>query len=465
MAKRLLGLDIGPHRTHLVVLDYEKGQLSSVRLLESRAEGLEGQLAELRDALDGDIHFGDRLAAALPARTAYVRHLEFPFQDAKKIAAALPYELSAQVPVAVENCATASLQASTAADGSTLVTAAAVPKNIIDEILDPADAAGIPLHILDLSPFAFFAGLDDQISDGILVSSNEAETTVSLIKAGRLIDYRLLPGGADLIDADKADLLLREARPLLAKAGLSAATIYLMGSAATGQLAEILAQRGETAETISMHLAGETIPSAFVPAAALAVRAGATKDLKSFNFRQGSLALKGEWQKLKKSLITSACLGVLILAVLAAAAVVNYQDKAGQARALQKQMTEIYRETFPGATSVADIPMQMQSAIMALRERSSVIGGTQAGALAVIKEVSDLPEDLQIELQEFTYGPGETRLAGRADSFEAVNRISNHLAASPLFANAQVADAKMGLEGSRINFRLQLTLAGERVEQ
>ena len=161
MAKRFLGLDIGPHRTHLAVLDYEKGQLSRVQLLESHQEDLALQLAELREGLEGDFRIGDRLAAALPAKTAYVRHLEFPFRDSKKIAAALPFELGAQIPVAVENCATASQLESSGVEEPVQVTAAAVPKQVLQEVLDPTDAAGFPLHVLDLSPFAFVTGLGE----------------------------------------------------------------------------------------------------------------------------------------------------------------------------------------------------------------------------------------------------------------------------------------------------------------
>lgn len=465
MAKRFLGLDIGPNRTYLVVLDDDKGRMNRVRFLESRAEGLTAQLTDLRNQLGGDLRFGDRIVAALPAKSAYVRHLEFPFHDTKKIASTLPYELSAQIPVAAESCATASLPAGSAATGAAQVTAAAVPKTVLQDILAPAEAAGIPLHIVDLSPFAYFAGLGDQCSEGVLLFSNDTETTISLIRSGKLVDYRLLPTETDLTDTDKSTFFLRELRALLAKSGQRGTTIYLMGGVATDQMATFLTQQGEAVELLTMRLADEDVPPGFLPAAALALRARVQKDHVSFNFRQGPFALRGEWQKLKKSMMTSACLVILTVAVLAGAAVMNYQDKTGQAKALQQQMNKIYRDTFPGATAIADVPLQMKSALRDLRERSSLIGGAQTGVLAVLKEISDLPDDLQVEYQEFTYGPGETRLTGRANSFEAVNRVAEHLAASPLFSNVQVADAKMALEGNRVNFRLLLTLAGEGEEQ
>jgi general secretion pathway protein L len=46
-----------------------------------------------------------------------------------------------------------------------------------------------------------------------------------------------------------------------------------------------------------------------------------------------------------------------------------------------------------------------------------------------------------------------------ATSFEAINRIARSLEQSPLFAQAQIADAKMSLDGTRVDFRLHLSFA------
>ena len=461
MAKRFLGLDIGPHSAHLAVLDYDQGQVTQIQLLESRLEELPLQLAELRAALEGDFRIGDQLAAALPAKAAYVRSLEFPFRDPKKIRAALPFEMGSRLPVPMEECVAAAQPAISSEANSVKVTAAAVPKTVLHEFLDPADEAGVPLHVLDLAPYAYVAGLTEWCSDGILVAANTIETTVSRIEAGHLVDYRLLPGGGELLSPGGLKTLHREIRSLTARDANRAMSIYLMGDAATAELAEQLLQAGLAVEQLTMRLAGEEVPAAFIPATALALRGAAKENSNAFNFRQGDFTLKGEWQKLKTSLWISASLAVLICVVLASAAVINYRAKTKQVDALQTEMVELYRQTFPDATTIIDVPLQMQSALRDLRERSSLIGGSQPGALTVLKALSSLPDDLELDLQEFDYGPGNVRLSGQTTSFDALNRITEHLGRSTLFAEMQVTDAKMATDGNQVNFRLLLTLVGE----
>jgi general secretion pathway protein L len=43
--------------------------------------------------------------------------------------------------------------------------------------------------------------------------------------------------------------------------------------------------------------------------------------------------------------------------------------------------------------------------------------------------------------------------------------MARTLGESPLFAKAQVSDAKMSLDGSRVDFRLLLSLANQGAEQ
>ena len=458
MAKRFFGLDISPRCTYLAVLDYDRGELSKIQLLESHRQDLSAQLAELTENLDGDFKIGDRLAAALPAKSAYVRELKFPFSETKKILAALPFTISAQIPVAIEDCATAALPNMVKTEEQTLVTAAAVPKRFVQEILTETEDFGMPLHTLDLQPYALLYGLEEQITDGILVAATSQETTISRLSQGTLAEYRLLPEKLSKKNAPRA---VREVLALVSKSTDQSKHIYLIGDSLAEEFTDLLLEQELIVKELTMNLAGQTIPAAYFPATALAFRAGAGKSKKSFNFRQGAFALKGEWQKLKRALWASAALILLTVAVIGAAAGLKYRIKLNEADQLQREIVHIYRQTFPNANTIVDVPLQMQSAINDLREKSSLVGGAQPQALEVLKTVSDMVENVALEVQEFNYTPTEARVSGSTTSFEAVNQITEQLTASPLFTQVQVADAQMALKGNKINFRLILTLAKE----
>ena len=459
MAKRFFGLELGHHGARLAVLTYDAGQLQKLQLLESQHSETAEQLRELSNQLQTVFTIHDRWAAVLPAGQAYVRELEFPFQDAKKIAAAVPLALNAQIPIPVEDCATAAAIGPALDNAAGRAIAAAVPRTALEDLLAAAEQVGIPLRTVDLAPFALVTGLAQQLPEGILIVAGDTDLTISRIQGGKLADYRLLPVSGAPDESVRAALLVRDIPPLLAGVSTTdpAPPIYLTGAGAAEALAGRLAEQGLQVEQLSLNLAGETVPPAFVPAVATALRARSEKTATSFNFRQGSYALKGEWQKLKRSLITSACLGLVLVLLLAGAGLVNYRAKTTRVARLQQQMVAIYQQTFPGSTTIVDIPLQMQSAIGGLQERSRLLGSTRAGALEVLKTVSQLPDELSMDVQEFNYSPEEVRISARTDSFDTVNRINEQLAESPLFDDVQVADAKLTLQNDRIDFRLIMT--------
>ncbi len=456
MAKRYFGLDIGPLNSYLAVLDIEGNELKKVQLLESRRQDLAAQLAELTENLSGDFKIGDRLAAALPAKTAYIRELEFPFSQSKKIMAALPFAMSSQIPVPIDECFTASLPLKNRTKGPVTVTAAAVPKTQIQEILDQTENCGMPLHVLDLSPFVMLSGLGNQLQQGMLLAANSHETTLSVISEGQVVDYRLLP---QPLTEQNSYWLDRELSQFAAKCSTQETTIFCVGDAITPELTAYLLEIGYQVKELTMTIAGEAIPMKYMQAVSLALRAGKTKGLSSFNLRHGSFALKGEWQKLKRSLWCTAVLGVATLGILVTAAGIKYNNQVKQVDKLQQQVVQIYRDTFPDASTIVDVPLQMQAAINELRDKSTMVGNLGPDVLIVLKALSEQIATIAMQVDEFNYSPPEVRVSGSTSSFEAVNQLSEQLTASPLFSRVQVADAQMALRGNKINFRLILTLA------
>jgi general secretion pathway protein L len=461
MNKRYIGLDIGVRRTLMVVLEYAKDESVNVYYQETHQSTLEEQLSELRKDIDGDFHAADRVIAALPARKAFVRDLEFPFRGTRKIMAAMPLALNIQIPIPVESCATASYIV--ARDkGLTKVKAAAVPSEALNEVLAVAQQVQMPVHVVDLSPFGYIAGLTQQLNDALLILSDDQETTVSLVYAGELVDYRLIPGGANLLNEDKAVVVEREIKALLRNAGeRRELPIYLAGEAGHDDLIRLLREQQLDAQELLLDIAGEDIPAAFAPAAALALRmTSASKEGKSFNFRSGEFGIAGEWQKFRKPLLCS--LGLLLIAVilLTLTAVTLLQNKDDQIDVLETQIRSLYQETFPEATVIVDAPKQMAAALRELQEQNALLGHAQVGVLPLLKAVSDLPVALNVVLQELSYSATEVRLVGSTDSFEQVNQLTELLATSDLFADVRVADAKMSVQGDKVNFRLLLTFSG-----
>ena len=456
MKKRFIGLDIGAACSYLTVLEYEKSELRQIRFFTSQAEELSDQLTELCGNFAGRFNIGDRLAAALPAKVAYVRKLELPFRDTKKIAAAVPFSLSSQIPIPVEDCITSTIIGSRNADGGSKITAAAIPRPTMEKLLEAAQQAGLPLHIIDLPPFSLVPLVAESTKDAILIMANSQETTISRIQSGELIDYRLIPKKIEPEKAGDIQSIAREIQALMATGNEVELPVFIVGDADCGMLVKKLKDVGYEAKELALRLAGEVVPSAYAHATALAYRAAETKQWKSFNLRSGEYALKGEWQKLKRALWVTAGLAIVSVLIATTAAVVQYRTRANQVNVLQAEMTRLFQQTFPAATAIVDIPLQMKSSIRDLREHMAIIGGSQPQILSILKVLSEATSNLSIEVQELNVGLDDAKVSGNAASFDAINKMTELLGKSPLIENVQVADTQMALKGNKINFRLIL---------
>lgn len=459
MANRLIGVELGMQSARVAVLRRDQGGISVIALEERQGDEPAALIRAVAARPDGTFSLSDRLAAAMPAGQAYVRTLELPFRDRRKIKAAAPFELAAQIPVAMESCTTALLWPRSAADRGAVV-AAAVPTVAISGLLAPFEEGKVPLHVLDLMPFALLGGIADRLGDGILICTTGEETTLSLVEQGELRDYRLIPGALDPHNPWAVSQLLRECQVLQGQGKDAATPVYLTGAGTSAQLLDRLHSGGLNCTLLALTLGGREIAPAFVPAVALALRAEAHKVEHSFNLRQGPFAYRGELRAVKRAAATACGLLGLTLLVVAAAAFINYRDRARQAEALQREMVQIYQSAFPGTVLNVDVALQMQSKLRELHNTAEALGiASQPPPWRILRQLSELPAQAQIELEEFACSTDEVRISGATDTFEAVNRIRDHLAKSPLFSGVEVAESRKSLDGSRIEFRLRLPLA------
>ncbi len=467
MDKNFIGIDIDDQILRIAVFARKKGDTALVRLEEHPFENQEDMLKALPD-LVGNSRFGDRIAAAIPALESFVRPLKFPFADIKKIESALSFGLAGQLPVDMDDYVADFQKPAPAPEGEGYrITAAAVRSGYLEDLVGAFDSAGVSLNILDLAPFPYAFGLRDRITRGILVCINLQEITISHIEDGSVCSFRLLPTIPGQTSGDLGRLIRQESMALQHEAAGEDLPLVLIGSGCTPELLEELKKQGIPAAVPEYELNGKLIPPAFLPAIALARRAAAPDREGELNFRRGRFALKSEWAALKKDLIAAGLILLLSISVLAGSAWFGYAEKVARAEALEQQMARVYRQTFPDARAVVDVPMQMESKIKELQERGRAFAaGMQESPLSVLREISSrIPEGLTVDIRDLNYSPDSVRLQGETTSFDAVNQLAKSLEGSSLFREAQIADAKVSVEGSQVDFRLNLTLPGQGVKK
>lgn len=459
MGRRIIALDTSTHEWQLAVASSGKSgteldQLASFIRDENLPVG-----EQLREALGFDLEPGDRLALSLPARSALVRWLSFPFREARKIAAATPSELARQLPCELNDQQICQQRLSLQETDGSVVLAAAVSTAVIAERLAGFDDHSDPVSYLGLTPFAQAEGLGPLLEDGLLVVVSGDEIILALQQHGELRDLRIQPRIAGQPSIDHVEFILRQGRVMLGRPGEQEPRLTLLGEPADSALVASLRAQGLTVTFPDLTCQGVPVMGNQAPVAALAL-AGATRERSSLNFRRGPFALTGEWQGIKKKLFAAGGLLAACLMLFIAAGWVQYSQRSSKLDELKQSMDQSYRKVFPKEKTIVDVAMQMEAKLRELRKQTGQLGAADGSALKVLQEVSNrCPTGVTVDIREYNYTPTGLRLGGTTVSFDAVTRIARSLQESPLFDEVKISDTQQKLEGERVEFRLQISFA------
>lgn len=459
MEKRFIGIDIDGCTLRVAIASPDKGRPVLIKVAKTRLNASDELPAALAGIIGATRLYGDRLVAALPASSACYRWVRFPFSDSKKLTAAGRLNLGSQLPFNMDDCIL-SFQSPITVEQGTMTAMAAVPKERIATFLEPFDQNETALHLLDLVPFAVTQGLSDTLQDALILLLREEESVVCLLRNGHLADCRLLPV-IPAGDADRqASRLARICAGLCARAASGNLPLIVMGPGTTDDIVAALHQQGANIATLEWTCQGTSVAPEFLPAAALAIRASLSDHQGHPNLRQGAFALQGEWAALKKKLAIGGMLLTLCLGLLTGTAWLHHAHKSGTVSRLQKEMQRIYRQTFPNDKMIKDLHRQMLGRLNRMKEEGQRLGLFQShSALGILRAISDAtPGDIHLDTRELLYNQENVTLEGTTDTFDSVNQLARALEQTALFEQVQVTDAKQNADGSRIDFRLQLTL-------
>jgi general secretion pathway protein L len=175
------------------------------------------------------------------------------------------------------------------------------------------------------------------------------------------------------------------------------------------------------------------------------------------NFRKGEFAYRpadeGARRK-KRTLIIAGAVALVLAAVNLGVKLYVVQSGYGK---LDREMKQIYRQTFPDAKAVADPMRQMRDKVAEAKKRFGVLG-SGSSALDVMRAVTDgVPKEVRVSFQEFNLEGDRLKLQAEAGSFEAVDKIKAELQKAPLFSDVIVQDTRMGVE-NKVKFRMEIKL-------
>lgn len=195
MARRVLGLDIGSHAVKAAEF---RQTLRGVEVVQLRTLPLDDPspalATELREFVQMHDLPADHAITALAGDRVSTRRLRFPFRDRRKIGAAVPFELEAQVPFDLDDFVV-DWQVAWEAKEHTEVAATLAPRAEVTLLLDTLREAGLRPRVIEAEGLVLgnLAEIFDLSGTRLLVDIGHRKTTLCLCVDGRGVVSRTLP--------------------------------------------------------------------------------------------------------------------------------------------------------------------------------------------------------------------------------------------------------------------------------
>lgn len=476
MARRILALDCGSHALKAVLIEHTFRECRVLGFFR-RPRDPDRPLAEqVQEFCAAHALRADTVLSCLPGDRVIQRLLALPFARARQIEQTVPFALESQIPLGLEEVVVDFQVVRRTADGVTVL-AVAVPTGTLTEHLETLTAAGLDPAVVGLTPLAplpllHLAGVEMQ-GVTVLLDLGENRTSVVLLRDGVLGGLRTLSVGLGRAGGFAA--FLQELRwTLLALGGEEAAPPWRFflcgGGARSARLRQELARALDEEIVPFQHLVLPAVSDGdrqeqgpFAACLGLGLRAALGVGAPGINLRRGAFAHRGRREVLRRELTR---LGWMAAGVTAAASLtfaLEMHRLSSRYDALRQELRQVFTATLPEVQTIVSEKAQLQEAVAILQSRQRLMyGATVAAPLELLRQLSAaLPEQVTLDLDEWTFAADAVRLRGTTSSFDAAESIKTTAAGLGLFREVQLKDVKTTAGGKKVSFGLQMLFKQE----
>ena len=502
MTRHLLGIDIGDGQVAGVLLARQGRtlQLTGCCRMALAADADTATLVEAIREVAGRTGWQRGTATlGLPLAHLFVRNLTLPFTSSRSITQTLPFELEEQLIVPVDTLVTDFVPIGSTAEGGSQVIACAAEQGLLAELLAGL-GTGLDPEVVTPATLALAARVARDNPPGrqqLLAHLEGAAAVLMLIDGPRTLLCRRLPcaepllqGPAGAVDTLAGETVNDEAVRMLAVAVERTVDLHRLesgepfqpgGLVLTGPLAAIDGVRAVLTAALGLpaqpvDLAAAAGVTVAVPDdewgggrhydAALALALLGPEKRPGINFRRGPFARPRSLFSSRQRLVAAA------VAALAAAGLLgllwsDLHRLQQRDRAIREEMTAIYRQTFPAATTVREPYAEMQAAMRGVQGPAAPLPSAGSGqrVLELLADISGrIPPSVAVQVSRLSIDRETVLVKGTTDTYNAVETIKSGLSASPRFSGVKIvsatADKDKDRQGGQIRFELELQLKG-----
>jgi len=438
---KIVGLHIEKGRVAASIV--EKG-LRRTELLSSFSQPFRSD-TELADILKEKAKewAGSRIVSSIPGSRFSQRMVLFPFSDRNRVEKALPFEIEDSVPFALDDIVLDHLvldreEKSKDKKKETAVLGIMLLKTFLQQHLELL-ASGLvdPQAIVPsyLGLYHIAKMLPNEGNTVVILGSDLCFKAGTSVKACRSI-----------AGAQTSGRLRQTIKSLELEFGGEIDKAFLL--APSDQVRAELADINIAAEQVTPDFHGKKVDEPVSLGLALS---------EEINFRKGAFAYRLADTGIKKRKYTLIAAGAVAALLICTNLGVKYYLVQSSYGKLDKEIREIYRQTLPDSKAVADPVRQLRTRLDEAKKKFGVLG-SGTSALDVMKAVTEgIPKEIRVSFQDFALEGDRLKLQGEAVSFESVDKMKAELQKSPLFAEVNVLDTRMGVE-NKVKFRFEMKL-------
>jgi general secretion pathway protein L len=479
MSRKILGLDIREQSIAAVLLDSGfKGSQVIGQAFFPIPESEDGEDQGLGKAIEAVVEklkpAGAACVLGIPATFVSFRNLSLPFHDLKKIRQILPFELEPSLPLPVEELIF-DFEA-VKRDGHQDLLAFAARRDRIQFYLDTLSAANLnPVGIMPggYAAARFISTMTSDSGDFLLIDTGENNHSVYAVCSGNVRMVRSLPVASGSNPAlHNLETRLRQTFTAAGESlgiGIDPSVVF-----ATGPQNELLTGVNGAITLLDLpvksiegirsfpKLKGVTDTPVWETGCldiALALALMETEAVSGVNFSTRRSTFQHYWSEYRSSIIFTAVLVVLTLAIVLAGQFFEVRNKQRRLAELDRRIETVFKETFPEVTRVQAPLQQMQLKIKEARESGA--GSDMFGSRVLVIDLLDtlsqrIPESAEVKISRLVVGTDNAILSGNTDTFNTVDEIKSRLEEAEIFKQVTISSADLDKSGKGVRFKLKM---------
>jgi len=488
MSRKILGLDIRHDSVTAVLVEtsikgtwIEEAMIQPIHQPTEIVKDLTFALENITQKMNIS---GSICSVSLPPDFISFRNIQVPFNEKKKIAQILPFELEPTLPMPVEDLIIDfhTIKLSIKTSRTDLFTAS-IQKSLLRHYTDTLSVFNIHPKLITIggySPTICMMRFVQTKDQWLCVDMDGGHATVIGVASGQIGMVRTFPFTFDESGTPIDSSISMGLQQTLAgfeemlHVDFQPETVYLTGSGFLNsnfdheieRSLECTVQRIDLVHEKNIGFKNDP-PDSWQPAQmnnALALALIEIEGLHSLNFRKGPFAEKNLWAEHKKRITRTGIFFILALISAITYFLFDFIHMQQTIHQIDQQIDDAFTATFPEVKNIKGSFLQyqqLQAELNALKQRNLISkeSGANIRAIDILNQISkNIPNEIDVQFDRLVIGDDDVQITGDTDTLISVDNMKNRLEKASLFKNITITSANRDQSSSRVRFKLKVQL-------